>query len=84
MQQQVVSMTEEWKKEQELVIELERENQFKHEELTNSLKINSGLKSMIEALKSDITSFKDQIDNVNQQTKHQRSRVNDETVTFGL
>ena len=59
-------MTEEWKKEQELVIELERENQLKHEELTSSLKINSGLKNMIEALKSDITSFKDQIDNVNQ------------------
>ena len=77
-------MTEEWKKEQELVIELERENQLKHEELTSSLKINSGLKNMIEALKSDITSFKDQIDNVNQQTKHQRSRVKDETITFGL
>ena len=52
-------MTEEWKKEQELVIQLERENQVLHEELSQSKRANSGLKNMIEALKLDNTSYKD-------------------------
>ena len=77
-------MTEEWKKEQELVIQLESENQALHEELSQSKRANSGLKNMIEALKSDNTSYKNQIENENSKKDSQRSRNQVDTITFGL
>ena len=84
MQQQVISMKEEWKKEQELVVELERENRAKHEELANSLRVNSGLKNMIEALKSDITCFKNQIDSAAIKKTQSKSKAKEEAITIGL
>ena len=41
MQQQVVCMQEEWKKEQELVLQLESDIQFKEDQLQKSLKANT-------------------------------------------
>ena len=55
-------MQEEWKKEQELVLQLESDIQFKEDQLQKSLKANTVQKSMIQMLKEEINDFQDKME----------------------
>ena len=77
-------MQEEWKKEQDLVIQLQDDIQFKEEQLQNAIKTNTIQRNMIDVLKADLNDCQDKMDSVSPVEEKVKRFSAEETLNNGL